>query len=88
MIVTLRQMQYIVAVAKLGSFSKAADACAADQSTVSHQIKTFEERLGVQVFDRTTLPISITEEGKSIIEQCEKVIAEVEKLVIPYKKGN
>ncbi|MFZ9572009.1 MAG: LysR family transcriptional regulator, partial [Bacteroidia bacterium] len=45
MIVTLRQMQYVISVAKHGSFSKAADECAADQSTVSQQIKTFEDRM-------------------------------------------
>lgn len=80
-------MQYVVSVAKHGSFSKAADECAADQSTVSHQIKTFEDRLGVQVFDRSTLPITVTDQGKGIIDQCEKVIAQVDELVAPFKKS-
>ena len=87
MVITLRQMQYVVSVAKHGSFSKAADECAADQSTVSHQIKTFGDRLGVQVFDRSTLPITVTEKGKGIIEQCERVIAQVEELVAPFKRS-
>jgi LysR family hydrogen peroxide-inducible transcriptional activator len=45
MVVTLRQMQYICAVAETQSFSKAAELCFADQSTVSQQIKQFEEKL-------------------------------------------
>ena len=86
MIVTLRQMQYVVSVAKHGSFSKAADECAADQSTVSQQIKTFEDRMNVTIFDRSTLPISVTEPGKEIVEQCEKIIEKVDEMILPFKK--
>jgi LysR family hydrogen peroxide-inducible transcriptional activator len=86
MIVTLRQMQYVVSVAKHGSFSKAADECSADQSTVSQQIKTFEERLGISIFDRNTLPITITKEGQEIVSQCEAIINQVDQLIQPFKK--
>jgi DNA-binding transcriptional LysR family regulator len=86
MIVTLRQIQYVVSVAKHGSFSKAAEECSADQSTVSQQIKTFEEKLDVVIFDRNTLPISITEEGKNIVEKCDDILRKVDALVLPFKK--
>lgn len=86
MIVTLRQMQYVVSVAKHGSFSKAADECAADQSTVSQQIKTFEDRMNVIIFDRSTLPITITTPGKEIIEQCETIINQVDEMIQPFKR--
>jgi LysR family transcriptional regulator, hydrogen peroxide-inducible genes activator len=79
-------MQYVVSVAKNGSFSKAADECSADQSTVSQQIKTFEDRMNVTIFDRSTLPISVTEPGKEIVEQCEKIIAKVDEMILPFKK--
>ncbi len=79
-------MQYVVSVAKNGSFSKAADECAADQSTVSQQIKTFEDRMNVTIFDRSTLPISVTESGKDIVEQCEKIIEKVDEMILPFKK--
>jgi len=86
MIVTLRQMQYVVSVAKHGSFSKAADECAADQSTVSQQIKTFEDRINTNIFDRSTLPITVTESGKEIVTQCENIISQVEGMIAPFKK--
>ncbi len=86
MIVTLRQMQYVVSVAKHGSFSKAADECAADQSTVSQQIKTFEDRMNTNIFDRSTLPITVTESGKQIVAQCENIISQVEGMIAPFKK--
>jgi LysR family hydrogen peroxide-inducible transcriptional activator len=79
-------MQYVVSVAKNGSFSKAADECAADQSTVSQQIKTFEDRMNVTIFDRSTLPISVTEPGKEIVEQCERIIEKVDEMILPFKK--
>jgi LysR family hydrogen peroxide-inducible transcriptional activator len=79
-------MQYVVSVAKNGSFSKAADECAADQSTVSQQIKTFEDRINVTIFDRSTLPISVTESGKDIVSQCEKIITKVDEMILPFKK--
>jgi len=86
MIVTLRQIQYVVSVAKHGSFSKAAEECNAYQSTVSQQIKTFEDRLGISIFDRNTLPITITKEGKDVVFQCESIINQVELLIQPFKK--
>lgn len=87
MVITLRQMQYVISVAKLGSFSKAADECAADQSTVSQQIKTFEDRMNVEIFDRTSIPITVTPAGKEIVEQCEKIIVQVDEMIAPFKKN-
>ena len=86
MVVTLRQMQYVISVARLGSFSKAADECSADQSTVSQQIKTFEDRMNVEIFDRTSIPITITPAGKEIVEQCEKIVGQVDEMIAPFKK--
>lgn len=86
MIVTLRQMQYVISVAKHGSFSKAADECSADQSTVSQQIKTFEDRMNVVIFDRSTLPVTVTIPGQEIIAQCEGIISQVETMILPFKK--
>ena len=86
MVVTLRQMQYVISVAKLGSFSKAADECSADQSTVSQQIKTFEDRMNVEIFDRTSIPITVTPAGKEIVEQCKKIVVQVDEMIAPFKK--
>ena len=79
-------MQYVISVAKHGSFSKAADECAADQSTVSQQIKTFEDRMNTNIFDRSPLPITVTEKGKEIVLQCEMIISQVEDMIAPFKK--
>ncbi|TAF75253.1 MAG: LysR family transcriptional regulator [Bacteroidetes bacterium] len=85
MLITLRQLQYAIAVSNSGSFSKAADLCFAEQSTVSQQIKLMEEKLGVELFDRSTLPVKVTDEGKIMIEQAKEIIEKVDELLLPFK---
>ncbi len=85
MLVTLRQLQYVIAVAESGSFSKAAEICFAEQSTISHQVKTLEEKLGKQIFNRNSIPAKLTPEGELIVEQGKQIIAQVEELIKPFK---
>jgi len=53
--VSLRQLQYIVAVAEHGSFRRAADACHVAQPSLSAQVGVAEQALGVQLFERTAV---------------------------------
>jgi LysR family hydrogen peroxide-inducible transcriptional activator len=86
MLVTLRQLQYAVAVADSGSFSKAAEICFADQSTVSQQVKVLEDRLGVQIFNRERYPLKLTVEGHEIVFQAREILAKVDELIRPFKE--
>ena len=85
MLVTLRQLQYIIAVSETGSFSKAADLVAAEQSTVSQQIRGLEDRLGIRIFDRKSLPVKLTPEGEKIVMQAKEIIDKVEDMLLPFK---
>jgi len=85
MLVTLRQLQYIVAVAEHKSFSKGAEACFAEQSTVSHQVKLVEERLGIHIFKKKTQPIEVTQDGLEVVRQAKSILEKVEELVKPFK---
>ena len=85
MLVTLRQLQYIIAVSETGSFSKAADLVAAEQSTVSQQIRVLEDRLGISIFDRKSLPVKLTPEGEKIVMQAKEIIDKVEDMLLPFK---
>ncbi|MFN7312993.1 MAG: LysR family transcriptional regulator [Bacteroidota bacterium] len=87
MIVTLRQLQYVTALAETGSFSKAAELCCAEQSTVSQQVKTLEEKLGVQLFDRSTQPVKLTADGAVIVTQAKEILDKVEDLIKPFKQN-
>ncbi len=85
MLVTLRQLQYAVAVADTGSFSKAAELCFADQSTISQQVKVLEDRLGVQIFKRDSYPLKLSKEGEERISQAREILNKVEDLIRPFK---
>ena len=57
---SLRQLQYLVAVADLGGFRKAADACGVAQPSMSAQIAQVEQALGVQIFERGPRGVRVT----------------------------
>ncbi len=79
--VTLRQLQYALAVAELGSFRRAAEACAVAQPSLSSQIALLEESLGVRVFDRSPRNVSVTRAGAAVIERARRTLLEAEDLV-------
>jgi DNA-binding transcriptional LysR family regulator len=85
MLVTLRQLQYVIAVSETGSFSKAAELVSAEQSTVSQQIRVLEDRLRIEIFNRKSLPITVTEEGKKICEQSKEILEKVQDMLTPFK---
>jgi LysR family hydrogen peroxide-inducible transcriptional activator len=67
--ITLTQLEYIVAVERYGNFGQAAKACFVTQPTLSMQIQKLEEDLGVVIFDRAHQPIKATPIGKRILAQ-------------------
>jgi LysR family hydrogen peroxide-inducible transcriptional activator len=78
---SLTELRYVVAVAKERHFGRAAARCFVSQPTLSVGIKRLEESLGVQIFERASRSeVQITPEGRDIIEQAERVLAEVERL--------
>ncbi len=85
MLVTLRQLQYVIAVAESGSFSKAAEMVHAEQSTVSQQVRSLEEKLGVVLINRDNLPVKLTPEGEEVVKQAKDIIEKVEELIKPFK---
>ena len=73
---TITQLQYIMAVARYGSFTTAAEKCYVTQPTLSMQVQKLEDELGVQIFDRTRKPITLTPIGEKLISQVGRVISE------------
>ena len=66
---------YIYAVYRHRSFSKAAQALHVSQPWLSSAVKKAEQELSLPLFDRSTNPVSLTEAGKYYIEQIEKIDA-------------
>lgn len=72
--VTLRQLQYIVAVADLGGFSRAAEQCHVAQPSLSAQVALAEEQLGVQIFERSRHGVRVSSAGGVIVDQARRVL--------------
>jgi LysR family hydrogen peroxide-inducible transcriptional activator len=62
-----RTLEYVVAVADLGHFGRAAVYCHVSQPTLSLQIRGLEDYLGVRLFDRHTRGAQLTAEGRRLI---------------------
>jgi len=69
-----RQLQYIQAVAEHRSVTRAANALYISQPSLSHFIAKTEEELGVQLFNRTTNPISLTYAGEQYLKTAHEIL--------------
>ncbi len=76
----IQQLKYIIAVAELKHFGLAAEQCFVTQSTLSTMIGKFENEIDIKIFDRKTKPVTITQEGKVLLEQLQIIIKEVDNL--------
>lgn len=75
--ITLRQLRYVEAIARLGHFGRAAEYCAVTQPALSLQIKTLEEELGVILFERLPRGVRPTADGVEIARRAARILAEV-----------
>ncbi|MBZ7924795.1 LysR family transcriptional regulator [Ensifer adhaerens] len=78
---SLRALEYVVAVADNGSFIGAAKQCRVAPPSLSAQIKKLESSIRITVFERTTRRVFLTREGQQFVEQARRVLAEAGKLI-------
>lgn len=71
---TIVQLEYLLAVANCGSFSIAAEHCFVTQPSLSMQVKSLEEELGVVLLDRSKKPVIPTEAGDVVLAQARETI--------------
>ncbi|TDC99446.1 LysR family transcriptional regulator [Nonomuraea deserti] len=74
----LRQIRYFEAVARLLHFTRAADELRVAQPALSLQIRQLETELGVQLFDRTTRRVGLTDAGETLLPSARRIIAEAD----------
>jgi len=74
----MHQLRYVVAVARAGNFSRAADQCHVSQPSLSQQIQKLEEELGERLFDRTKREARLTSHGESFLPRAIRVLEEVD----------
>jgi LysR family transcriptional regulator, hydrogen peroxide-inducible genes activator len=78
---SLRQLQYVVAVADTLGFHKAADRCHVSQPTLSAQVQQIEALLGVKLFERDRRRVLVTGAGAELVPRARRVLVEVEDLI-------
>lgn len=78
---TLRQLEYLVALADSGQFVEAARLCAVSQPALSKQVREVEEMLGVALFERVRPRVLLTGAGKEVVRRARLILAQARDLV-------
>jgi LysR family transcriptional regulator, hydrogen peroxide-inducible genes activator len=86
---TITQLQYVLAVAEYRNFTLAAEKSFVTQPTLSMQIQKVEEELGVLIFDRSKKPIQLTDIGQKIVTQAKSIVNEAGRIkdIVDQEKG-
>ncbi len=82
----LRQLQYAVMLSETESFSQLAEKLNISQPALSKHILTLEKELGVQLFDRTTNPISLTAAGEFFIKEARELLYKEDQMLRSMKQ--
>lgn len=77
---TLRQLQYVVAVAERRSFRAAAEQCRVAQPSLSAQIAQVEDALSVQLFERDHRSVTLTAAGQSFVARARSLLVAADDL--------
>ena len=76
----LRQLEYLVALARERHFGRAAKACNVSQPTLSAAIRQLEEDLGAPIVERGHRFVGLTPQGRLVVEHAHRILAETENL--------
>jgi LysR family hydrogen peroxide-inducible transcriptional activator len=78
--VTLAELRYLVAVADLSHFGRAAERCRVTQPTLSSQLRKLEENLGVPLVERTTRFVTLTPIGTAVVAHARRILEEADRI--------
>ena len=78
---SLRQLQYLVAVADFGGFGRAAAQCHVSQPSLSAQVALVEEALGVRVFERDRRSVRVSAAGAPVLEAARHALVAAREVV-------
>lgn len=76
----IRDLKYLVALADLGHFGKAADTCFVSQPALSMQIMKLEQSLGIKLLERTNKSVLLTEPGIIIVKRARQILNQIEEV--------
>lgn len=82
----IRQLETFYWIARLGTFSAAAERLNTSQANVSARIRELEEELGVALFDRIGRQVQLTLKARELLVHAERVVAEAAQLKLAARK--
>lgn len=77
---TLRQLEYIVTVHRLGRFGLAAEMLHVSQPSLSAQIAAVEADLGIRLFDRDRGGVQTTAKGEDFVRRAQRILSDMQDL--------
>ena len=81
-------LRIFVRVAESGSFSAVAREVGATQPAVSRQVSALEEHLGARLIQRTTRSLTLTEDGRELLDHARRVLDSVEQAEAAVGRGH
>ncbi|KJV34548.1 LysR family transcriptional regulator [Pantoea sp. SM3] len=75
------ELQAIKTLGEQRSFRRAAEMLGLKRSSLSHLVKTLEQNLGVQLFQRTTRSVSLTDAGQQLIDRLAPLLNEMDEVL-------
>lgn len=81
-----KQIQYVLKLAEILNFSQVADKFGISQPALSKQIKHLENELGVELFDRSRNPLSVTPAGEYFVKNASELIYKEEQMLKALKQ--
>jgi DNA-binding transcriptional LysR family regulator len=78
---TLRQFEYLIAVAEEHSFTRAAERLLVSQPALSHQIKVLEDEIGAPLLNRLARTVEVTEVGGAVLPHAVAAVRSTEEAV-------
>jgi LysR family hydrogen peroxide-inducible transcriptional activator len=78
---SLRDLEYALAVAQTRHFGRAAERCGVSQPALSEQVRKLEGLLGVELFERNRRGVDVTPRGEALLARAERVLSEAHGLL-------
>ena len=86
MLMELRQLEYLVAVAEEANFTRAAERIHVAQPAVSAQIQRLERELGQQLLDRSRRTVRLTAAGEAVLPYARAALAAVDDMHVAVEE--
>ncbi|NYE60491.1 DNA-binding transcriptional LysR family regulator [Duganella sp. 1224] len=87
-IISTEDLRIFLWVARLSSFTRAAEQLQLPRTSISNAIQRLEERLGARLLQRTTRRVQITREGEELLERCERLLDDLDDIGALFQHGS